>query len=154
MLQSALEKGSIGLTTYEKLDRIADLVTPALALAALILPWQPIYSRSVAAWRRIACAILSVAVAYAGMYLDKFTGAWPAMSLDYSTHSAVCVALLAPLATLSRRWTVAAVLIGFAYAALMIYQRYHTSADILSTAVPIGLASWGIWRLLSPQRTA
>ena len=142
------------MTTYEKIDWVADLVTPTLGVLALILPWLPMYSRSVAAWRRVACALLSVAVAYAGMYLDKFTGAWSAMSLDYSTHSAVCVALLVPLATLSRRWTVAAVLIGVGYAAIMLYQRYHTIADILSTAIPIGLASWGIWRLLSARRTA
>jgi hypothetical protein len=53
---------------------------------------------------------------------------------------------LVALSHLSRRWLIAAVAIGVSYAALMIYQRYHTIADILAAAVPIGLASWLIWR--------
>lgn len=140
------------MTTYEKLDWIADSVIPVLAILAIIVPWLPRFNVEVDAWKRIACAVLSVAVAYAGMFIDQLTGAWPALSLDYSTHSAVCVALLVPLGVLNRGWTIAAAVIGLVYAALMVYQRYHTIEDILSTAVPIGLASWGIWRLLLRRR--
>jgi len=31
------------------------------------------------------------------------------------------------------------------YAALMMYQQYHTFADIITTATPIGLASAAVW---------
>jgi CubicO group peptidase (beta-lactamase class C family) len=134
------------MMTYEQLDAIADSVIPTLGVLALLLPWLPMYRASFPAWKRILCTLLGVAAAYAGMYLDKLTGAWPAMSLDYSTHSAVCVALLIALGHLSRRWLIGSVAIGVAYAALMLYQRYHTLVDILTTAIPIGVVVWLIWR--------
>jgi hypothetical protein len=141
------------MTTYEKLDWIADSVIPTLSVLALILPWLPRYRAAIPGWKRVLCTVLGVALAYAVMFLDMRTGAWAAISLDYSTHSATCVALLVSLSYLSRRWLVAAIAIGVAYAALMIYQHYHTIADILAAAAPIGLASWLIWRwVLSASR--
>jgi hypothetical protein len=135
------------LTTYDVLDHIADSVNPTLALLALSLPWLRAYrSRALSPWTRVAAALLCVGVAYAGQALDRFTGAWPALSLDYSGHSAVCVALLVSLAHLSRRWIAGSVAIGTAYAALMIYQGYHTFADIVTTAIPVGLGSVAVWR--------
>jgi hypothetical protein len=134
------------MTTYEQLDWIADSVTPTLAVLALIAPWLPMYSAAAAPWKRVLATLICVAVAYAGMALDQLTGAWPAMSLDYSTHSAVALALLFSLAQLSRRWLIASIVIGVSYAVLMLYQRYHTVADILSTAIPAGLIYWAIWR--------
>src|SRR3569833_3144694 len=115
----------LNVMTYESLDRIADAVTPTLAVLALIAPWLPMYSAAAAPWKRILATLLCVGAEYAGMALDQYTGAWPAMSLDYSTHSAVALALLFSLSQLSRRWLIAAIVVGVAYAALMLYQRYH-----------------------------
>ena len=141
------------MMTYERLDAVADSVVPTLAVLALLLPWLPLYRTRLAAWKRILSTLLAVAAAYVGQAVDQLTGAWPALSLDYSTHSAVCVALLIPLGHLSRRWAVAAVVIGIAYAALMVYQGYHTVWDILTTAVPIGLAAEIIWRAVAGRGT-
>lgn len=137
------------LITYESLDRIADSVNPTLCLLALLLPSLPPYRSPVLApWIRIAGAILCVGVAYAGQAFDRLTDAWSSLLLDYSGHSAVCVALLVSLAQLSRRWLVASVGIGAAYAGLMIYQAYHTLADIVTTSIPIGLACILVWQVI------
>lgn len=135
------------LFTYEVLDPIADSVNPTLGLLAIAVPWFRAYrSLRPPAWVRVAGAVLCVGVAYLGQAIDRLTGAWPAFSLDYSGHSAVCVALLVSLGHLSRRWTVVSIGIGVAYALLMMYQGYHTLADIVTTATPIGLASAAVWR--------
>lgn len=135
------------MTTYELLDLIADSVNPTLGVLALSLPWLPTYrARRPPPWIRVAGAVLCIAIAYAGHALDALTNAWPAMGLDYSGHSAVCVALLVSLGHLGRGWVVASVVIGVAYAALMMYQGYHTLADIVTTAVPVGLACELVWR--------
>jgi hypothetical protein len=135
------------MTTYELLDCIADSVNPTLGLLALSVPWLRRHRvgrpSSVA---RIAGTLACVGIAYAGQAIDRFTKAWPAFGLDYSTHSAVCVALLSSLAQLGGRWRVASVGIGAAYAALMMYQGYHAFADIVTTAMPIGFACLAVWR--------
>ena len=144
---SSAKKGIRGLTTYDVLDRVADSVNPTLALLALSLPWLRAYrSRSPSPWLRVSATLLCVGVAYAGHAFDTLTGTWPAYSLDYSGHTAVCVALLASLGHLGRPWMLASIAIGSAYAALMMYQGYHTLADILTTAIPIGLVCVAVWR--------
>lgn len=140
------------MTTYELLDHIADCVNPTLGLLAISTPWLSMYrAPGLPPWMRVVGAISCVAIAYAGQAFDSLTAAWPSVSLDYSGHSAVCVALLVSLAQLSRRWVIAGTLIGLAYAALMMYQRYHTFADIVTTAIPVGLASALLWRLIFLQ---
>ena len=129
------------------LDRIADSVNPTLGLLAVALPWlRPYRQPPLTAWRRVGGALLCVGLAYAGQAFDNFTGLWPLLSLDYSGHSAVCVAWLVSIAHLSYRWAVGAIAVGCMYAALMMYQQYHTFADIVTTAVPVGFASEAVWR--------
>src|SRR6185436_16536835 len=93
------------LLSYEVLDHIADSVNPTLGLLAIGLPWlRPYRERPPLPLRRVGGAVLCVGLAYAGQAFDKFTGLWPALSMDYSGHSAVCVAWLVSIAYLSRRW--------------------------------------------------
>ena len=101
------------MTTYEVLDHIADSVNPILGLLALSAPWLKAYRASwPLPWIRVVAAMACVGIAHLGQAFDRFSGTWPAFSLDYSGHSAVCVALLVSLAHLGRRWAVASVLIG------------------------------------------
>jgi hypothetical protein len=135
------------MTTYELLDCIADSVNPTLGLLALSVPWLRAHRvRRPSAPARIAGTLACVGIAYAGQLIDRVTEAWSVIGLDYSTHSAVCVALLCSLAHLSGRWRIATIAIGTAYAAVMMFQGYHTLADIVSTAMPIGLACRAVWR--------
>lgn len=137
------------MTSYELLDHVADSVNPTLGLLSLSLPWLRVYrTRPPSPWMRILGTLLCVGIAYVGQAFDSLTGAWPSMSLDYSGHSAVCTALLVSLAHLSRRWLAASIVIGISYAALMMYQQYHTLADIVTTAVPVGLACVVLWRFI------
>lgn len=132
------------MTSYQTLDAIADSVNPILGLVALTWPWLQ--------WRRqwrlaalhVLLTLLSVALAYAMSALDRTFGWWQSAGLDFSTHTALCVALIVSLCFVRR--SLAALWIGvfIAYAALMVYQGYHSIADICTTALavlPITLGS-------------
>ncbi len=127
------------MPSYETLDAIADLYTPLLALAALAvllrapggLQWQVLGARMA----RLAAGAL---VAYGLMFLDNWLQLWPALGMDYSTHTAVALVLamfIAAHAPNVRLWCGVSLL---AYAALMLVQRYHTAADIVTTALVAG----------------
>jgi hypothetical protein len=134
--------------TWETWDAIADSFIPLLALIALTWPWL----RWRSSWRHAALSIvvtlLSVGYAYAMSALDARFGWWPAAGLDFSTHTALAIALTVSLCAIKpstwMAWTAAL----FAYFVLMVYQRYHTWADILTTAVVIAPPLIvGRWRL-------
>jgi hypothetical protein len=78
-----------------------------------------------------------LAFAYAMSARDARFGWWPSVGLDFSTHTAIAIALVVSLGSIKRStwmaWT--AVLLG--YFVLMVHQRYHTWADIFATTVVI-----------------
>jgi len=136
--------------SYETLDAIADSVNPTLGVIALAWPWL----RWREQWRipavNVIVTLLSVAIAYALSALDGATGWWPSWGLDFSTHTAVCVALVVSLCSIKRSWSGLWVGVFAAYAALMVYQRYHSVGDIVTTAAVvapfvIGLRWWAGW---------
>lgn len=132
--------------SWETLDAIADSVNPILGVIALIWPWV----RWRGSWRHAALnllvTLLSVGLAFGMSALDGKFGWWPAAGLDFSTHTAISIALIVSVASIKpstwMAWT--AVLLG--YFVLMVYQRYHTWADIGTTAVviapPLLAARW------------
>ncbi len=134
--------------SYETLDAIADSVNPILGLIALTWPWLQ-WRRQ---WRRAALhvllTLLSVALAYAMSALDRTFGWWPSLGLDFSTHTALCVTLIVSLCFVRR--SLAALWIGvfIAYAALMVYQDYHSVADICTTLLAVLPIALGL-RLLA-----
>lgn len=123
---------------WETLDALADSVNPAMGILVLIWPWL----RWRGSWRlavvNIAVTLVSVGFAFALSTLDAKFGWWPSVGLDFSTHTAVAIALVVALCSIKpstwSAWT--ALLLG--YIVLMVYQRYHSWADILTTAVVIG----------------
>ena len=126
---------------YDTLDTIADAYTPLLALLWLALTLSPLHTRQ---WRlatmRVVLGIATLAVCYALMFADKALGIWPAVGLDYSTHSAVAIAFVSIHCTLLPRLRMLWLGSLLAYFALMLYQRYHTVADILSTSAVVAPA--------------
>src|SRR5690606_6806076 len=80
-------------------------------------------------------------VSYGLMFLDNALGIWPAVGLDYSTHTAVALTLVLSLCGLARPFWKLLASSFVLYALLMLYQKYHTVPDILSTMVPILLAA-------------
>ena len=128
------------MPSHETLAIIADVYTPILALAALAillrapgrLQWQALGARMA----RLAAGAL---IAYGLMFLDNWLQLWPALGMDYSTHTAVALVLvmfIAAHAPNARWWCWISLP---AYAVLMLVLRYHTAADIVTTALAVGV---------------
>lgn len=119
---------------YAILDTIADSVNPLLAFAALIAAAHE--------WRRSRRAAITFAVAttlgLTGVYvvraIDARWSIWGRWGGDYSTHAAfaTCVAISMAIHFPRRRALLLAVL--FAYFVLMLLMRYHSPADIVTSA--------------------
>ena len=116
---------------------LCDLVVPALGVMLVF-----------AGRRQSRAVLIRVTVALAWAYLlhfaDRSFGLWDRFGLNYSTHSAVAVAIGTTLAALGRSWLIATLAIGAVYAWLMIHLEYHTVGDIVSTVginLPVAAAA-------------
>ena len=142
------------MLSYETLDAIADSVNPTLGVVSLLVPWLRPESRKKAIALDVF-TLVAVALAYAGQAIDSRLGAWPSAGLDFSTHTAIFIAIASSLWQQGKAWRFAAALLGLAYAALMVYQRYHTWLDIVSTAAamlpPLALLWWWAMRIWRPE---
>jgi hypothetical protein len=143
------------MPSFETLDAIADSVNPLLGLVALTWPWFRWRGQWRLAALHVVMTLLSVAFAYAITSLDRANGWWQSWGLDFSTHTAVCVALVVALCTIKLSllgWWVG---VFGAYVALMLYQQYHGVADIVTTAVvvapPVILFRWWLHRCNGPN---
>lgn len=128
------------MSSYETLDAIADAYTPLLALAGFALLLRPLFALR---WQVLGIRLSRLAagalVAYGLMFVDNRLLLWPAMGLDYSTHTAVALVLVMFLSAHMARARRLCWISLFAYALLMLYQRYHTIADIVTTAAVVGM---------------
>ncbi|RDH42064.1 hypothetical protein [Zooshikella ganghwensis] len=128
--------------SYEILDTIADLYIPLLAcilFCTLILSVNK-DSKEVKVLKKVVFYFIALTItSYGVMFLDNTFKIWPHLMLDYSTHTAVSFTLVLSLYQLfPQRWLL--LLLSFIlYLALMVYQQYHSIADILTTLLPIGL---------------
>lgn len=128
------------MPSYETLDAIADAYNPLLALISLLLiaarlfkaQWKP-------AGRGMAGFIAVALVAYGLMFLDRFLGIWPAFGLDYSTHTATSLGLVLLLSLEARKLATLWAVSLACYFILMVYQRYHTVSDIVTTTLAVGI---------------
>jgi hypothetical protein len=134
------------MLTYQTLDAIADAVTPLLLGTTLLLPAIPAFRArtGLARWYlRLAATLFLV---YGLMLIDGQLRLWPAFGADYSTHTALALALVGLWHTTGKRMLAVGLAIFVAYIALMLYQRYHTPLDIVTTAGVIGLLLFGMLR--------
>lgn len=125
---------------YETLDSIADSYVPVLVVLSLAsLSRTAILSR----WRLLgihtAAMSFGLLISYGLMFIDAQLQIWPIFGLDYSTHTAVSLAMVVFLnITAKKYWYVWAGSL-VCYVLLMLYQGYHSSADIFTTAFVVGL---------------
>lgn len=126
------------MTTYQLLDTIADAYNPLLFLGYIVF--------SVLFWRRgdrlsALRGFAGIVVAYGLMFIDNASNLWPSVGLDYSTHSAAALSLIA-FYIHKRRWNSPAAMSFIAslvlYYALEVYQQYHSVLDIVTTAMVVG----------------
>jgi len=111
-----------------------------------------------AAGRREPRTVLfRLAIALTWAYLLHFTDRslrlWAGRGLDYSTHTAVAIAVGFTLARLGAAWAVASFAVLLAYAALMVHVGYHSVEDILTTAM-VNLPVAMVAQLLPRRRPA
>jgi hypothetical protein len=130
---------------YESWDRIADAVNPTLGLITLALSLAIRRPGNPPRWAQLLLTLAAVASVYAFGWIDAQLGIWPSAGLDFSGHTGVHVAIVVSLWIIDLRAGMAATAVALLYGALMIYQRYHSLADIATTAVVIAPLAWGIW---------
>lgn len=128
------------MPSYHTLDRIADAYTPILFLLALATLIRFAYSSQ---WKQLSFHSLmlvgGLVVAYALMFIDAKLQLWPMIGLDYSTHTAVALVLVMFLANQLKRLYLVAYGSLLLYCLLMLYQKYHSIADILISALIVAI---------------
>jgi hypothetical protein len=129
---------------FETLDKIADSYIPALAAVFF-------FTLAFRAMRKPGerRGLLRVFLFFAGMlgvsygikFLDRVWHLWASVGLDYSTHTAVALTVVMSLCAVARKFWIMIVASLVLYALLMVYQKYHTPADIVSTVIPLALVA-------------
>jgi hypothetical protein len=137
---------------FRLLDGLADAVNPALGICLLIFLFGATRRREIS-WRTWVAALLGVAVVYLLQNLDHYGHWWKRIGSDYSTHSALALALAIPIGILRPKlWpTLLAVLLG--YAVLMMILGFHTLLDISTTALVIAPIVVLLQRIFLEKRT-
>jgi hypothetical protein len=139
---------------YESWDRIADAVNPTLGVITLGLSLAIHRAGNPPRWAQLLLTLVSVALVYVMGYVDAQLKLWPSAGLDFSGHTGVHVAIVTSLWMIDRRFGIGGIVIALLYAGLMVYQKYHTVADILSTAafiVPLTIGVWWLGRRLASR---
>jgi hypothetical protein len=130
---------------YESWDRIADAVTPTVGVITLALALLIRRAGNPPRWAQFLLTLVSVAVIYAVRWIDWKFSLWAGAGLDYSSHTALYVAIAVSSWMIDWRAGIAGAVIGVAYAVLMLYQKYHTLTDIVTTTVVIAPMCIGVW---------
>lgn len=125
---------------YQTLDTIADAYIPALGVASIIIisktatiPNWPLFRT------HAAITLCGLLIAYGLMLTDNQLQLWPRFGLDYSTHTAVAFILVIFLSTTARKYRLAWMGSLISYVLLMLYQEYHSLADIVTTALAVSI---------------
>ena len=124
------------MPTYQQLDVIADSYIPALFVISVFVFARDIFKLGFKRnFVQLSSIILSIIIVYAVMAIDNNFKIWPAFDLDYSTHTAFSLVFVVYLSSRSKALLALSTLSFLFYVLLMIYQKYHTIADIVSTSV-------------------
>lgn len=137
------------MLSYDTLDTIADSINPILGVLALALPWTKRGRPTRQAIALDGLTVAAVLIAYLLQAIDSAVNIWPRAGLDFSTHTAVFVAIGSSIWQQGTFWRWTIVGLGFAYSTLMRIQEYHSVLDIVSTAaaiVPLLVLLW--WRAI------
>lgn len=126
---------------------LCDSMIPLLALLLVIAAHRN--------WRRtLPSLLISLGWVFLWQTLDRSFRLWASMGLDYSSHTAVALAVATSLAFRGKQWFAAAATVCVVYAALMRHLEYHTIADMLSTAAVVLPASIAATWFIGRRETA
>ena len=131
------------MLTYDQLDMIADAYIPALVIVSMVVLTASVFTCGMKR-KRIEIAALSsaVCIVYSVMLLDNAFKIWPLLGLDYSTHTALALVFVLYLSTKNKTFLLWSLCSFLLYVLLMLYQQYHTVADIFSTVVVLLPVFW------------
>ena len=133
------------MLTYQELDTIADAYIPTLLIISLVvfvidIPKQG-FKRKL---NEFGSLIIAVLLVYAIMTIDNYLEIWPKFHLDYSTHTALSLVFVVYLSAKNMTLLALSALSFVLYVLLMLYQEYHTLADIISTFTILILPFWAL----------
>lgn len=138
------------MTTFEKLDLLADSVNPVLIILAIIIS----IIKGIKQNKRIrvikiniAYFIVSILAVYSIRSIDEKFELWSSFNLDYSTHQALALSSICYLIKISGRLWIWLIII-IMYDSLMLYQGYHSILDITTTSIILLLVMLFIYRML------
>ena len=132
----SVDSGAKPMLSYEQLDVIADAYIPALAVGSLLLLAKRQAANGFhAAAPDIVYLFSAIATVYTLMFADRALKLWPYFHLDYSTHTALALVLVVFLAAAGTHMLAGTAVSMLAYIMLMIYQGYHSIADIVTTSM-------------------
>lgn len=124
--------------SYEQLDCIADSYIPLLIVVTLFLLGRQSLAES---FQKILGSVLalvaSILFIYLLMFADQKLSLWSSAELDYSTHTALALCFVCLLSFRGASWFGFALISMILYCGLMLYQEYHTVADILTTSLAV-----------------
>lgn len=137
---------------YEVLDSIADSYNPLLFLGYII--FSALYWR---AGDRLAAlrGFCGIVVAYVFMFIDKTWQLWSSVGLDYSTHSAVALALIVFHIHKRSIKSRPAILLSISlviYCILVVHQQYHSAMDVVTTILALGPFMWLIYKVIGIRK--
>lgn len=131
------------MLTYDQLDVIADAYIPILIITCMLVLAVGVFKFGfLQKLAEVSSVIVAVCIVYIGMYFDNTFNIWPAFHLDYSTHTALALVFVVYLSSKSKTFFVWSALSFIVYVLLMLYQNYHTVADIASTTVVLLPMFW------------
>ncbi len=125
------------MTEYEILDSIADLYNPTLFGLSIFYSVSIFTKGYRFTWVK---GVFALAIAYAGMFIDKHYLIFESYGADYSTHSTVAFSMILYLGHRQPLFSLKSNVLIFsliAYYILEIYQKYHTLTDILSSVLVV-----------------
>ncbi|MGI9273680.1 MAG: hypothetical protein ACR2PT_02320 [Endozoicomonas sp.] len=126
------------MLTYQELDLIADAYIPILTLIFLFLLGKSMLQTGIRSQAAVAGSVFrSVIVVYALNGLDNSFNIWTLAGTNYSTHTAMALVFVVFLARRNATASLLSILSMLLYAALMVYQEYHSIGDILSTTLVV-----------------
>ena len=137
------------MTTFEKLDFVADSVNPILMVIAIIITIITGVKQGLRIGTvNISYLLLSIISVYAISGIDYKFKLWSSFNLDYSTHTALALSSTLFLIKTHRSLLVAWLFILLMYFILMVYQGYHSVLDIVTTTIVLVSALFFVYRAL------
>lgn len=125
-----------GTSLFRILDGVADSVIPVLGIILLLLLIRGTIQKEIE-WRRWAGIALGIATVYILKTLEKRLHIWESLGGDYSSHSALTVAVMVPLIYIRPKWLLPLIGVFVAYAALMVVLAFHSILDITTTLAAV-----------------